>query len=169
MKDYYYILGLSKDATQEDIKRSYRKISLKFHPDQNNGDLFFQDRFRDLKEAYDTLGNENRKSLYDNEFFKPKVSASKIVTEEIKVAPKVKPEATNSPVPKNEEEENDPYWYWGAVTLLTYIISASDLFYFHSLGETIDIIIWIGGTIFGWYCDRQQSKLKKMKKESVHK
>ncbi len=55
MKDYYYVLGVSRTASQEEIKRAYRKLSKKFHPDVNNQDPFFADRFREIQEAYDFL------------------------------------------------------------------------------------------------------------------
>lgn len=52
MKDYYYILGVDKEASVEEIKKAYRKLSLKLHPDQNNGDVFFESRFKEINEAY---------------------------------------------------------------------------------------------------------------------
>lgn len=68
MKDYYYILGLKKGASIEDIKKAYRKLSLKFHPDKNDGDEFFTDRFKEIQEAYETLADNQRRSIYDNAF-----------------------------------------------------------------------------------------------------
>jgi hypothetical protein len=65
MKDYYYILGLNKNATLDEIKKAYRKLSLKFHPDQNNGDKFFEERFRDINEAYETLSDNAKRKTYD--------------------------------------------------------------------------------------------------------
>ena len=68
MKDYYYILGLKKEATIEDVKKAYRKLSLKFHPDKNNGDEFFSNRFKEIQEAYETLSNSLKRTKYDNQF-----------------------------------------------------------------------------------------------------
>ncbi|MGB1217064.1 MAG: J domain-containing protein [Saprospiraceae bacterium] len=65
MKDYYYILGLKKEATSQEIKKAYKKLSLKFHPDQNGGDDFFADRFKEIQEAYETLSEEGKKRIYD--------------------------------------------------------------------------------------------------------
>jgi len=55
IKDYYYILGIARDASQDEIKKAYRKLSTKFHPDKNDGDKFFAERFKDINEAYETL------------------------------------------------------------------------------------------------------------------
>jgi len=65
MKDYYYFLGVSPDASYEDIKKSYRKLSLKYHPDKNENDDFFADRFREIQEAYETLSDEVKRKSYD--------------------------------------------------------------------------------------------------------
>lgn len=65
MKDYYYFLGISQDASEEDIKKSYRKLSLKYHPDKNENDDFFASRFREIQEAYETLSDKNKRLTYD--------------------------------------------------------------------------------------------------------
>ncbi|OAF68658.1 hypothetical protein A3Q56_03581, partial [Intoshia linei] len=55
-KDYYKILGVAKQATEQDIKKAYRKLALKYHPDKNpNNDT--TETFKDINEAYDVLGN----------------------------------------------------------------------------------------------------------------
>jgi len=52
MKDYYYILGINQTSGLEEIKKAYRKLSFKFHPDKNDGDVFFTERFKEIQEAY---------------------------------------------------------------------------------------------------------------------
>ncbi|MBK8393016.1 MAG: DnaJ domain-containing protein [Saprospiraceae bacterium] len=66
MKDYYYILGIESDASEDEIKKAYRKLSVKFHPDKNEGDKFFENRFKEIQEAYETLSNKNQRILYDS-------------------------------------------------------------------------------------------------------
>ena len=70
MKDYYYILGTSKEATSDEIKKAYRKLSLKFHPDKNDGDEFFTERFKEVQEAYEVLIDPCKRSQFDINFFK---------------------------------------------------------------------------------------------------
>ncbi|MDY3547592.1 J domain-containing protein [Riemerella anatipestifer] len=65
MKNYYYFLGISEEATSEDIKKAYRKLSLKYHPDKNENDPFFAERFREVQEAYEVLINLGSRSLYN--------------------------------------------------------------------------------------------------------
>ena len=52
-KDYYAILGVNKSATQEEIKKAYRKLALKYHPDRNPGDKTAEEKFKEINEAYD--------------------------------------------------------------------------------------------------------------------
>jgi hypothetical protein len=68
MKDYYYILGISKNATSEEIKKAYRKLSMKYHPDKNQGDPFFEDRFKAILEAYEVLSDGGKRNAYNLEF-----------------------------------------------------------------------------------------------------
>ena len=56
-KDYYKILGVDKKATQDEIKKVYRKLALKHHPDKNPGDKKAEEKFKEISEAYDVLGD----------------------------------------------------------------------------------------------------------------
>lgn len=63
MRDYYDILGVSKDASDEDIKKAYRKLAHKYHPDKGTGD---EAKFKEINEAYQTLSNKQKRAQYDN-------------------------------------------------------------------------------------------------------
>ena len=65
MDNYYKILGVNNFASLEDIKTAYRKLSKKFHPDVNDGDKFFEEKFKELQFVYETLSDPNRRSIYD--------------------------------------------------------------------------------------------------------
>lgn len=64
-KDYYKTLGVNKNATKEEIKKAYRKLSFKYHPDQNQGDKAAEEKFKEISEAYEVLGNEDNRKKYD--------------------------------------------------------------------------------------------------------
>lgn len=66
-KDYYKILGVSKKASESEIKKAYRKLAVKYHPDKNPGDKQAEGKFKEAAEAYDTLGNSDKKKRYDNQ------------------------------------------------------------------------------------------------------
>jgi len=63
--DLYEILGLTKTATQEEIKKAYRKLSLELHPDRNNGSAESTEKFKKISNAYETLGDEENRKRYD--------------------------------------------------------------------------------------------------------
>ncbi len=69
MKDYYYILGVSNEASEQEIRTAYKKLSILFHPDKNGGDKFFEDRFKEIQEAYEMLGNPARREQYDAQLY----------------------------------------------------------------------------------------------------
>lgn len=64
-KDYYEALGVGRDADQKEIKRAYRKLARQYHPDVNPGDKQAEDRFKDINEAYEVLGDEEKRKQYD--------------------------------------------------------------------------------------------------------
>ncbi len=64
-KDYYAILGVSRTATQEEIKKAYRRLALKYHPDKNPGDAEAEERFKEVNEAYHVLGDPSKRAQYD--------------------------------------------------------------------------------------------------------
>jgi DnaJ-class molecular chaperone len=64
-KDYYDVLGVSKTATADDIKKAYRKLARKHHPDVNPGDKSAEDRFKDINEAYEVLSDAEKRKRYD--------------------------------------------------------------------------------------------------------
>src|SRR5215471_16482792 len=64
-RDYYEILGVARDAAAEDIKRAYRKAAAANHPDRNPGDQEAVERFKEAAEAYDVLGDSQKRALYD--------------------------------------------------------------------------------------------------------
>ena len=72
MKDYHYILGVKKGASKDEIKQAFRKLSKKIHPDVNDGDKYFEERFKEIREAYDALIKENEaKSSINKTSIKP--------------------------------------------------------------------------------------------------
>jgi molecular chaperone DnaJ len=65
-RDYYDVLGVSKNSTAEQIKSAYRKLAVKYHPDKNKGDKASEEKFKEASEAYHILSNTERKQNYDN-------------------------------------------------------------------------------------------------------
>lgn len=64
-KDYYSILGVDEDATQEEIKRAYRRLALEYHPDRKPNDSEAEEKFKEIGEAYAVLGDQEKRRTYD--------------------------------------------------------------------------------------------------------
>lgn len=64
-RDYYEVLGVAKSASASEIKKAYRKLALKYHPDKNEGDADAENKFKEAAEAYEVLSNSEKKSRYD--------------------------------------------------------------------------------------------------------
>ena len=91
-RDYYEILGIGRDASQDDIKKAYRKMAVKFHPDKNQGDKKAEEKFKELGEAYEALSDEQKRAAYDQAADMPvvdlqhPVSASSMATTDLETA-----------------------------------------------------------------------------------
>lgn len=64
-KDYYNILGVSRNASQQEIKKAYRKLAFEYHPDKNPGDREAEEKFKEAAEAYEVLSDQEKRSIYD--------------------------------------------------------------------------------------------------------
>ncbi len=64
-RDYYQILGVARGASHDDIRKAYRKLARKYHPDINPGNKDAENKFKDVSVAYDVLGDEKKRKLYD--------------------------------------------------------------------------------------------------------
>lgn len=64
-KDYYKLLGVDRNASESDIKRAYRKLAVQYHPDKNPGDSQAEERFKEINEAYEVLGDPGKRARYD--------------------------------------------------------------------------------------------------------
>ncbi len=64
-KDYYEVLGVARNATEQDLKKAYRRVAMKFHPDRNPGNKEAEDKFKEASEAYEILSDKNKRAAYD--------------------------------------------------------------------------------------------------------
>ena len=64
-QDYYDVLGVSRSASADDLKKAYRKLAMRYHPDRNAGDKTAEQKFKDINEAYDVLKDDQKRAAYD--------------------------------------------------------------------------------------------------------
>ena len=64
-RDYYEVLNVPRNATNDEIKKAYRKLALKYHPDRNQGSSESEEKFKEASEAYSVLGNEEKRGIWD--------------------------------------------------------------------------------------------------------
>ena len=64
-RDYYEVLGVDRNADEQAIKKAYRKLAMKYHPDKNEGDKEAEEKFKAVSEAYQVLSDDNKRAIYD--------------------------------------------------------------------------------------------------------
>src|SRR5258707_9702105 len=64
-RDYYEVLGVSRDSGEEEIKKAYRKLAVKLHPEKNPGDKTAEEKFKEIGEAYEALSDPQKRAAYD--------------------------------------------------------------------------------------------------------
>ena len=64
-RDYYEVLGVQKNASDDEIKKAYRKLAMEYHPDRNPDDKVAEDKFKEAAEAYEILSNQEKRAQYD--------------------------------------------------------------------------------------------------------
>lgn len=69
--DYYRTLGVTSDVSAEDIKKAYRKLAMQYHPDRNRGNSESEERLKEINEAYQILGDEEKRRRYDIQYRQP--------------------------------------------------------------------------------------------------
>ncbi len=155
MKDYYKILGIERDATTNQIKRAYRKMAIKYHPDMNrdpNANWFI----RDINEAYQTLGNQHNKRKYDLNLLSggytidPKYNEGKGrkygTAYKYKSRAKTPPPPTSYKKPDRDFEimQNGAYYSLLVIGILGIIFAITDLFQ-----NKVEDLNSLSGIIFG--------------------
>src|SRR5574344_2095637 len=103
MDDLYQVLGVSKTATAAEIKKAYRDLAFKYHPDRNPGDKTAEDKFKEINAAYSVLGDETKRAQYDQYGSQSEYAA----------AQNQQGYGTYNPYSQNgQPDENDPFWQW---------------------------------------------------------
>ena len=147
MKNYYNILGIENNASDEQIKKAYRKLSTKLHPDKNESDTFFNELFKNVNEAYSILSDKNKRIIYDRKL--QELNNPKVKIEYVNIHPE--------PLKKvnvNKRQSAKEYVDWGSVrkwekTRNVFII----------LNVCLVILIFVPKNIFNNFLDAKNNKI----------
>ena len=82
-RDYYDVLGVARNASDEDLKKAYRRSAMKHHPDRNPGDSGAETAFKECKEAYEVLSDETRRKAYDDNRRRSLIDDPQLVAQDI--------------------------------------------------------------------------------------
>jgi curved DNA-binding protein CbpA len=121
MKNYYHILQVERYASAQEIKRSYRKLVLQYHPDKNFGNSLYAEKFIEIREAYEVLSDSFKRQWYDEYFFAPL---------RIDTVSQPQPVFVRRDVSMNKR---DKQIFYGGIALFIVLVSALLYFFFDSI------------------------------------
>lgn len=134
-KDYYAILGCTKNSSNEEIKKKYYTLALKYHPDKNPRDKIAEEKFKDINEAWSVLGNENKRQQYDETY----ESKKKIVAISKRKSHGVSTEVTQTQSNNKENKILEGVCVFLIVSCLAIILTNNNLtFYKHFYNASLD-------------------------------
>ena len=108
MNDLYEILGISKNASADEIKSAYRKLAMKYHPDRNPGDKAAEEKFKNISAAYEVLGDETKRRQYDQ--FGSNTDSQKTYEQQWQEA--WRQAQRDGYGTYGRQSQNDPFWQW---------------------------------------------------------
>lgn len=108
MENYYDILGVNKNATADEIKKAYRNLAFKYHPDRNQGNADAEEKFKKISAAYDVLGDESKRRNYDLGGYSTNQSSG---YQNYQSNP-YSYYYSSSRAQEQENNEDDPFWQW---------------------------------------------------------
>lgn len=134
-KDYYAILGCTKNSSNEEIKKKYYTLALKYHPDKNPKNKIAEEKFKDINEAWGVLGNENKRQQYDETY----ESKKKIVAVSKRKSHGVSTEVTQTQSNNKENKILEGVCVFLIVSCLAIILTNNNLtFYKHFYNASLD-------------------------------
>lgn len=134
-KDYYAILGCTKNSSNEEIKKKYYSLALKYHPDKNPKNKIAEEKFKDINEAWGVLGNENKRQQYDETY----ESKKKIVAVSKRKSHDVSTEVTQTQSNNKENKILEGVCVFLIISCLAIILTNNNLtFYKHFYNASLD-------------------------------
>lgn len=138
MKNHYQTLGLNSGADNLEVKQAYRIYASKFHPDKHQGDKFFEEQFKEIKEAYDVLSDPTQRALYDSQAF-PSIKQAPIPAE--------KPVKPQNPTAVVKPVNNEPTKTNGFVRMIGFGIAGGFI-----MGSIFEVANFGDGFAAGFAC-----------------
>ena len=135
MKDYYYLLGLGPDANEAQIRMAFKELSIKFHPDRNGGDKFFEEHFKEIQEAYTVLSDPEKRRHYDRSLLSEEAAEQEVKEETPPPPPPTNPSVGARPPLIQELSTSKTRASAGELITLSWRVSNADYLHLSQVGE----------------------------------